>query len=243
MCLSKLSIFAACALAIVVPNRALAAAVATNEAAVQIALQHLGDESRYNSVTVKVIQFHDVTIPFLATPGISPAWRVQVKNLQLTYPDSTLAVSWLATVVIDSASGSLLRVDLLPNGSDTSKLFREPTSEEATNQIAALGEEFHGLPEEQPDISLLEALRAGMPYTILARHVVVWYVIYSYSSSIESLSPRPAWVIYMRGTPPVSSNPTIPAYMTTHRRAVIDAQTGKSLMACNIPYPDLESER
>jgi hypothetical protein len=182
----------------------------------------------------------DSTTPFLASDidGRS-AWQVEfdevILDLDMPTLEDELNNPMRVTILLDSATGELLRIESWNIGrSDT--LAREATTAEAAEQLSSGGERYHGLPTNPPAINYCEALNKCKFYPVLSRKIVASYVLHSDCRSSE---PKPVWVIHMRGLPALSSNPMVPEYTATNRRTVINAMTGEVLFFTNQPYPRL----
>lgn len=137
-------------------------------------------------------------------------------------------------IVIDSITSQLLIVKIVnSNTIDSTNLYRDPTTQEATELLSSLGEKYQGLPSEPASITLLEALSECSFFPLLAKKIDIRYILYSFHNS----EPVPAWAIYMRGLPPTSGINGIPEYKTTNRRTIINAITGERIITNNLPYP------
>lgn len=187
------------------------------------------------SATAESVSYKDSTIPFIPDTAFRRSWRVGLEQVPLVWEKDTVLMR--AEVYVDSSSGALLRVILRPYRE--THLVREPTSEEATKQM--VGEQIHGFLYETPQYSLASALKKCKFYPLHSDEVIIWYVEYSWKNGdISTLEPTPAWVIYMRGTLPVSDREWIPLYKRNHRRYVFNAIDGSPMCwASNIPYPEL----
>lgn len=190
---------------------------------------------------VSLVEYKDSTTAFLSQVlSGRPAWRIRYDSFSFSSEDldSLNDHQRTAIVFIDSATGQLLRATFTVKGGEGG-LVREPTSEESERALGVAGERYHALPDKDPRVTLRQAIDACSLTPQAADEIIVSYVMYSLSN-VRSLDPRPAWVIYMRGAPPVGS-PVKHEYMRTHRRFVIDAidTTAQVLMHTNVPYPDL----
>jgi len=183
--------------------------------------------------------FVDTTTAFLHSQLTGrPAWLV-------TYPEFEFALDsvsikkvgrphWRADVWLDSATSELLLIELRP--ADTPSIgFRMPTVAEAEDQLGNAWEKYYGLPVDPPGISLLEALQRYSPWPLLAKQVLVQYLMYSRGGG----DPYPAWVVYLRGTPgfrPPGVDKYVP-HQTQSARRVFNAVTGAATPETNLPVP------
>jgi hypothetical protein len=192
-----------------------------------------------SAVKAEAVTYDEPISPFLyAELKGRSAWKVTYRNVELVLDSATLRADqrryWLGEVWLDSATSQLMLVRLRP--ADTPSVeFRMPTPEETEQQLANATEVYGGVPDEDPKITFMEALRLFSPYPVLSKEVLVHYVIYSRQNE----TPRAAWSVYLRGGPrlPVHGAP----HLGRSRREVFDAETGKPLSPLtNLPVPILE---
>ncbi len=200
---------------------------------------------------VTLVTVRDSTTPFLSDSiDGRRCWLVTFEDVWL-HLDSTRIGQELDRpktfwVYLDSLTGRFLKARFRIKG-DTTTLFREPTAKEATELISALGEKYHSIPATVPTFTLWEALRECAFHPLLAKEIIIHYVVYSRNMSANprldlkpKIKPSPAWAIYMRGMPPQTAQGGVDYYMVSNRRTVVDASRGYKYITCNIPYPRIE---
>jgi hypothetical protein len=146
------------------------------------------------------------------------------------------------TVLIDEETGKLLGIRCKFNG-PPGEMRPEPSAASAERQLRGGSETYFEVPQEDPQISFLEAVQkvseSGYGNPCFAKEIDGLYVSHSHMGS----SPRPVWVVTMRGLPPLmprggdDSNP-VPEWQLNHSRCVVDAKTGQCLFRTNYPHPD-----
>lgn len=108
----------------------------------------------------------------------------------------------------------------------------------AAEQMKNWGEEiYHGFPSDPPEVTFFDALvsidRAGWDPTI-AKQIVAEYVIWSRMGE----KPRAVWAVMLRGVPMFKPPPGVQKDFQDQYRYIIDAETGKFLVATNTPHPE-----
>jgi hypothetical protein len=207
-------------------------------------------------VTAEAVTYEDSTTAFLSDSlDGRAAWRVVYPDIQLL-PDSLAGTDWSkpdwrAEVWVDSLTGQLLLVKILQP--ERPKVgYRMPTAAESEQFLERTASSYDGLPQVRPAIDVLAALKLYGSKVLSAKEIWVQYVMFAKSwpdppksglrrpPAWADTSPKPAWVIYLRGTPPYQfhSNTVLPVYMVSNWRMVFDAMTGTSLDGeSNTPYP------
>jgi len=194
------------------------------------------------------VDVNDDNTPFLyrQIKGKKNVWRIEIKNVRLKlksvwprYKDKYLRNF---EVLVDPNTGHLLRIRSKFDGYDPNML-PEPTAEWAEARLRGAGYEiYHGLPDEPPEISFIQALNAIGGHPLLAKEI---YALYVMESKMKS-QPRPVWAITLRGIPPlhfitvppgVSQDKLPPIWQRNHFRYVVNAVTGKVLFATTTPQP------
>lgn len=194
-----------------------------------------------NSTRAYIDITRDSVTPFISGEITGrKAWHIYFKDIVLNLSNTEYEQEEKypkdIEIVIDSITGQLLIVKIVnSNVIDSINLYRDPTTQEATELLSSLGEKYQGLPSEPASITLLEALSECSFFPLLAKKIDIRYILYSFHNS----EPVPAWTIYMRGLPPTSGINGIPEYKTTNRRTVINAISGKRLISNNLPYPNI----
>lgn len=166
------------------------------------------------------------------------AWRIRVEQVQPDFGSQTKRSSTTnkdCEIWVDCGTGRFLMATFKERGSD-SVLERPPTAREAEAQLAALGEDYVGLPTVFPAKTLREALESCNLYPPIHEQTVVHYCLYSFRGS----EPRPAWIIYERSTRELFPAHDPRLYAKSNKRTVIDANTGERMLTINQPYPLLE---
>lgn len=234
------------ALAILYSPVGASGSLGSERVAIESAYRYLGLDMLTDSTgksantSTHLVTYRDSTMPFLASTidGVA-AWKTRIEHVRIDTTGSEEAVQWSIQVILDSLSGRFLRADLWPEGVDTSSLYREPTSAEATRQLSMLGEQFLSLPPDLPIIGLSEGLRR-LGYYSAAKHIVVWFVKYWPTKKVGSEGPYPVWFIILRGEPMIGPT-VVEEYKTSSTRMVIDSRDGSGGGRCNIPYPELDN--
>lgn len=208
------------------------------------ALTHLNVLAKSATAASETLTEYDV--PFLKRDFMGKTvWRIKYDECSLKLKSAAPSIRDTFrrqfTVLIDGASGRLLSVESRYNGK-AGELRPPATAEHAEKQLREDGEIYHGLPDAEPAISFLDALDGvmakgiGSPY--MAKEIRGIYVMHSGQAS----NLRPAWVVTLRGIPPLKPHgrhaETVPVWQRDHIRNVVDAMTGKCLFATNSPQPE-----
>jgi hypothetical protein len=212
-------------------------AVRTAEEAVERAYQYTGfEEIKSVPQTAEAVTYSDSTTAFLSDSlDGRAAWRVVYPDIQLL-PDSLSGKDrpkpvWRAEVWVDSVNGKLLQVYMRNQNAD-SVPYRMPTVTEAEEQLGVFSEEYRGLPDVQPVVSMLSAIERESGLASNASEIYIQYVIYSRHGE-----PVPAWVVYFRGTSPTPVHQPAPEAVTRNRRLVVNALSGQAYPVNNLPCP------
>jgi len=164
------------------------------------------------------------------------AWQVKLQDVSLHLKGNTPEGIILGPVdfiiLIDSLTGIPLRISSIPK-----EPFERNTA--TLEQVKKLSWGFKGLPSELPIFSIFEIFNQCKFYPAIAKSIIIIYALYSNDDS----PPQPAWVIYLRGLPPLyGDKDTKNEYMTTERY-IFDAIAGYSLWIDNSPYPLLSNDK
>ena len=123
------------------------------------------------------------------------------------------------------------------------------TAEERTVYLKNQGEEYHGFPQEAPNVSFRDALIAAVGCKpLIANEISAQYVLYSEFGS----EPKPVWSITSLGIPPLhftskGENSSDPDVSLECYKCIVDAMSGKwesvSLVPCNPPEMTKHGEK
>jgi hypothetical protein len=200
------------------------------------------------------VDINDVNTPFLhgEISARKNVWCVQLRNVRLagnaTPPPLQDKYVRTFNVFVDPNTGHLLKITSKSAGRDPN-MVPEPPAQVAEEQIRTLlAESYLGFPNEPPNVSLLDALGAGLLGDPLsAKEIDALYVIHLRKGMEEfgvSPEPQPRWVITLRGVLPLelprphtAKDVVVRPWLVNHSRNVVDAATGKCLMRSNIPQP------
>lgn len=234
--------------------------VSSATAAVSLANEWTGFDSLYDGHVVpstvcagRAERYADTITPFLYQRlNGRRSWRVTYHELPLALDSSSRGNAIRdCEVWVDSLTGQLLLVKILQP--ERPKVgYRMPTAAESEQFLERTASSYAGLPQVRPAIDVLAALKLYGSKVLSAKEVWVQYVMFAKSwpdppksglrrpPAWADTSPKPAWVIYLRGTPPYQfhSNTVLPVHMVSNWRMVFDAMTGTSLDGeSNTPYP------
>lgn len=155
-------------------------------------------------------------------------------------------------VFLDPVTGKLRRAELLNEELDV-EAPPEPGGRAFKHQLWGAGQEsWVGLPDDRPATPLLAALASienDMGGVTSAKKIVVHYVDWRMGPLTRLPGPegrrandwRPAWCIDLRGIPPVDGG-DIHDNARNHLRHVVDARSGKWIMASSVPQPEAPEE-
>lgn len=195
----------------------------------------------------EVVVLAEDNTPFLSEQIIArPVWHVVISNWRLELksapPDVKDSYARTFDIFLDPLNGHLLKVvSRWPEG--VRRIAPEPGADSYTKQMRRSGEErYHALPEEDPPISFLDALDGmfkGGENSLLAEQMVGQYVTWS----MMGRTPRPVWVITLRGTRPLwdSMYPGAAISARNHMRHIVDPKTGKWVCGSSTPQPEEKS--
>jgi len=221
-------------------------AVESNEDAYKLALKYTGFEQskdfkrpeRVGDIC-QIITTKDTTTAFLSDEiSNRTAWQVKLANISMhlkgNTPEGIILGPLDFTILIDSLTGIPLRISSTPK----EPIEREATSMEAESQLH--GERYTGIPSQLPIYTVFEILNECKFYPAISKVIIVNYVMYSKDDS----SPRPVWLIYLRGLPPMHSGLSKEyEYVASNRRYIFDAITGDYIWCDNKPYPILSNDK
>lgn len=186
--------------------------------------------------------------PFLSADIIGrPIWHVVIRNwkieLKSAPPDVTDSYARTFDIFVDPQNGRLLKtVSRWPDG--VPPIPPEPGASSYTDQMRRSGDEkYHGFPQWKPVISFVDALDGifkGGRNPLLAEQMVGQYVIWSHMGR----TPKPVWVITLRGNRPLweSAYPGASPNARNHLRHIVDPKTGKWICASSTPQPQTTEE-
>jgi hypothetical protein len=188
--------------------------------------------------SAKLTTISDDKTPFLHEKiNSKPIWRLVFADIPIKYSrtgtDSIHEHLRTFEVLIDPASGRLLKIHSIAEGYDTN-ISPLPPADVAEKQMRRIHELYHGFPERLPTISFLDAYKNnGLP---LDKEIIAIYVL----DSRMDPTPRSVWVIDRRGLPPRPTvrrggNKHVSEYQRNHSRTIIDAETGDGLLFDNLP--------
>ncbi len=203
---------------------------------------------------IQRVPLTEINIPFLNTKlegqmGI----RVRLKPASIKWRDtgSPADDSYLrhATVYLDSDANRALAITtrLAQRSPDISDVAEPGVAEQ---QLKSNSEYYDSFPATTPKVTFkdaLEEVRAHSPgYPPHAQEIDGFLLMYSRMGK----RPQAAWVIVLRGLPPMPShqpppspnvNPNVykeqPIWQRNFMRSVVDAESGKWLFGSNSPFP------
>ena len=195
----------------------------------------------------KRVDVTDDNTPFLYKQinGKKDIWVQEIKNVRLklksTAPAFKDKYNRTFKIFIDPNGGMLLKIMSKFEGYDPN-LLPEPNAISAQKQLFnSTGELYLGFPKEPPKISFLDALNVCIGSPMTAKEIDAIYVLWKSNVSPE---PRKVWIITLRGISMPSSGgpPWIRSKdnnIITRMRTVVDADTGKAIIASTIPIPEV----
>ncbi|MGD2108177.1 MAG: hypothetical protein PVI86_02175 [Phycisphaerae bacterium] len=186
--------------------------------------------------------------PFLSRQVVGrPVWQVVIEDWKVRLSAAPRAVEDTYTrtldVFLDAQSGRVLRIaSRWPEGMP--RTYEDPTTESATAQLRAGGNErYHGFPETPPVVTFEKAVDAtllGGANPLEAKQIDGQYVAWSRMGR----EPQPVWAITLWGMPPFqAAYPGVPANARNHMRYIIDAKSGRWLYASTAPQPPESQSR
>lgn len=196
-------------------------------------------KERYKSIGEIQLSGDEDKTPFLHDAIVNrPVWwaTTEVFSLALSSTPDGWHDKYSRTldVYLDPESGRLLKVSTRwPDGEK--EIAPEPDAANAAWQLQGTREMYHGIPEEDPPISFLEAIdviqrNGGNP--LVAKQISGVWVVWSRMDK----EPRPMWVITLRGIPPVRPH-EINLNLLNHMRYIVDPVAKKVLMRTTDPQP------
>ena len=238
-------------------------AVSTQQAASTVALAYIGQPRNGKSLSLQVADVEPVTLIDSTTPFLwkltssKSAWKVSVKGLA--------AESWNATatqglddleIYIDSLTGKFIKAVYRIRPLDSVDDPELPASD-AEQQIKGIGHSYLEIPNDPPPVGFYDALQCDVSDMLRAKEILIQYVLFTYRFATgeidyshpvmnDSIAPRLAWVISLRGIPPLQgrggSSDYLPAYVRNRYRVVINATTGRPITSGTAPSAHLTPE-
>jgi hypothetical protein len=185
---------------------------------------------------------HDET-PYLGSEFVGKAfWHVVVPHLKLELPSTPdwFDNSKLRTfdALVEPQSGRVVRLtSWWPEGDGP--VIVQPDSTVAAEQLRRSGNEvYHGLPDHDPQATLIQALDAiqrGGAAPLMAKQISANYVMWSRIGKWRN--PRSVWAITLRGVMPEMPREGMPIEPIYQYRYIVDAVTGQYLCSSNTPRP------
>jgi hypothetical protein len=177
------------------------------------------------------VSLSELNIPFLSAE-LKDQSGIRVRfaqgKIKLPHPITGHTDKYLRyfTVYLDADATRVIAVKskLEKRSTDIAHL---DTVEEATTDLRNASEFYESFPPVDPKVTFIDALQWMNGLALEAQEIDGIYILYS-STPIKS---RPAWVINLRGLPPVSAK-------DDHMRYVVDAITGGWLIEADFPNPD-----
>jgi hypothetical protein len=195
--------------------------------------------------SAELVTFTEDDTPYLWRKAIGKVvWRVVLHNATLKLksglPDSQDRYHRRFVLLLEESTGRMLRIDSKYDG-PVDEMRPPPSGPSAERQLQAEGEVYQGYPESGPLHTFLGALdivlAQGIGSPFLAKEISGVYVMESRAGEPF----RPAWVISMRGLPPLPNRGpqgvVVPEWQRNHMRNVVDDISGKVLFATNGPQP------
>lgn len=167
-------------------------------------------------------------------------WLVDFGKIEVMIPSNGDKKKLLreVVVVVDVESGNVIRSELV-NPDKKEQLVPEPSARSAKAQLATTGpEEWFGVAEET-DISLYQAMEAVDSWAggmVAESAQLIIYRLQWHSGTTKS-EPKLVWSIDCRGIAPIRHPDGVPLQAVNHLRSIVDASTGKWIMASSVPQP------
>jgi hypothetical protein len=176
----------------------------------------------------------DTTIPYLQEYfDARPAWVVEFQDITVhLFHSREGAPARDYQVYIDEETGVLLKVVSRAPWYDPS-VIRKPNAEAAAED---LGEVYKGFPPSPPPVGFALALDTASRMGIVREAMEIVGLYISYKDDLHYVGP--AWDIHFYGLTVVGFRPDLrrPIWMRNHIRVVVNAETGKPILADNLPY-------
>lgn len=215
---------------------AVPSAVAVTEAIKSIGLRNYDA----TNVHARAVVLGPQAMPFLGGELAGKrTWALDFKNVRWPTNDGVNAniKSLVVTLAPDSAI-PLTVVSDWPEG--VPPMAPVPPAEEVAHQLKLVAHKYTGLPQTEPQRTLVEVLnqRETMGWGKDTRQVVAYYVM----EETPAIKARPVWAVQVRGTGPFGRE-EVPIASRDHLMNVIDAVTGKWVWAATVPQPLAEDSR
>ena len=219
----------------------------SNDVKAQIATIFNLKENPLTSEQIKqiiVIDANSLALPFVHQMlAKKELWQVQIDSLILA-KESIGRQRYLYdqgfTLLLDPVTGNPILISSKYKGIDPNMLPEPPNAIAEERMLKSSSEQYHGFPETPPQITFYDALKIietkGMGSPYIAKEIHAVYVMHSYLEK----EPIPAWVVTLRGIPPIpppSRNPDVPVWQRNRMRYIIDVMTGEIMLAKTSPLP------
>jgi len=222
----------------------------SREVALACALEYTGfrEFAGLSKIEPKIETFvlNDDRTPFLKDSiNGKPIWKISFSHVLLQ--DKSFDTTGRCTnlcdfdVFLDKETGRLLKIASISSILDTS-IAPEPPAENAERQLSEDGELYSGFPTSQTLISFRTALNSCMLFNpFKAKEISALLILYSAKAYPDYVSPKPVWAITLRGIKPrpspqpIRNAPPVPLYQSNYIRQLINAATGKAMIASGIP--------
>lgn len=215
--------------------------LASEAIGVAIEAMTTGDSDLFNAdrdrwrVSIKPLGA-DPILPSLGFLSENITWQATLDTLTLEFDSGNLpqdtSADYLTTVLIDSSTGQILRVELVnwdKASRDDILVFSEA---EYSKYLRGNFEVIHGLSRATAEAGLIEALQACKYFPLFATRIQAYHVEYSRDGS----DIADAWVIDLYGAPSLTGHEGFDENSFHH--IVVDAKTGNILFGYTIGIPD-----
>ena len=202
-----------------------------------------------DSLAKKVVIENDST-PFLSDLIIGrQLWQVRLADVDIRTPlakelRSDRFERKTFDVLLDPNTGKILKIHSIPLNMDSICTLLH-TVEEATARLKHKGKIYHGIPDESPKATFIEAINAATGCgPVIANEISAQYILYSKLGS----DPIPVWCITSLGIPPVHltslSEKTAESDVSLECwTCIVDAMSGRWMSQAYVPCDPPEYER
>lgn len=179
------------------------------------------------------------SVPMFSVAG-EPVWEVRLAGQRIATPTyRALGKFGLRDIrVLITPWGNVLRLEIV-NSQSGRVATSEPSGDSYAAQRLNVGPEVWRQNPNKPRISLAEAIETAqqqMGGLAEAAKIICIFVDFQIANKKGIF---PAWSIDVRGTTPIpGSRPDIPEQALDHVRHIVNADTGKWVMATSVPQPD-----
>lgn len=220
--------------------------LATKRAAIERMLRTVGiPKGLDHRVSCGVVVRQEDDTPYLQAQVVGrPLWRIEVHGwrieLKSSPPGFTDRYARTFDIYLDPETGHPVRIESRWPASQPA-MRPPPSAASAAEQMQRAGQEqYHGFPEQAPEVSFVQALDSvqrigGNP--MIAKQIVALYVMWSSMGN----QTQPVWAITLRGVPPRKRRGKQSHEVDSQWRYIVNAQTGECVIGTNVPVPDVRA--